>query len=81
MATLQSAKEKYARKTANAASAWNAAKVQMSSRYAEGVARFLGSPPSGRVMSNYSAGIQAAQYRGGDPNRWAEGYTRAMTGG
>jgi len=79
MATLQSAKEKYARKTANAASAWNSQKGNMPGRYAEGVARFLGSPPSQRVMANYAAGIQAAQYRGGDPERWAQGYARAMS--
>jgi hypothetical protein len=81
VATIQSAKEKYARKTANAASKWNAAKGRMNSNYASGVARFLGSAPSATVVSNYSAGINAAQYTGGDPEKWERNYRAAMTGG
>lgn len=81
MATLQSAKEKYARKTANAAAKWNASKGRMNSNYAAGVARFLGTSPSATVVSNYQAGINAAQYQGGDADKWERNYRAAMTGG
>lgn len=79
MATLQSAKEKYARKTASAAGKWNAAKGRMQSNYAAGVQRFLGASPSGRVVANYQAGINAATYRGGDPEKWARNLVAGLT--
>lgn len=81
MATLQSAMEKYARKTANAAAKYNESKGRAAANYSAGVAKFLGSAPSGSVTSNYQAGIANAQYRGGDPAKWAEGYRRGMLGG
>lgn len=81
MATLQSAKEKYARRMAGAAAAYNAAKGRASANYAAGVARFLGSQPAGHIVSAYQAGINAAQYRGGDPEKWARNYVAKMTGG
>jgi hypothetical protein len=80
MATIQSAKAKYARKTANGAAAYNAAKGRMSTNYAAGLARFAGRPPSGQVVSNYQAGINAAEYRGGDPDKWERNYLAKVFG-
>jgi len=71
MATLASAKAKYARKTgpgSAAVSAYNAAKGRMVQNYSSGVARFLGGAPAAHVVASYQAGVSAAQYNGGDPN-------------
>jgi len=81
VATLASAKEKYARRMAGAAAAYNAAKPRMTSNYAAGVARFLGSPPAAHIVAAYNAGVNAAQYRGGDPEKWARNYQAKMTQG
>ncbi len=68
MATLQSAKAKYAAKTGSTGIAnYNSAKGRMPSNYANGIARFVGRPAAGSVLSNYQAGISRAEYRGGDP--------------
>lgn len=80
MATIQSAQAKYERKMASATTAWNNAKGRAKSNYASGLARFLGTSPSPLVVDNFSKGIDAAQYRGGDSKRWAERYMAAMTG-
>lgn len=80
MATLQSAKEKYARKTSAAGPKWAAAKGRMSANYSSGIARFLGSAPAGHVVAAYQAGINAAQYRGGDPDKWERNLRAALTG-
>lgn len=80
MSTPQAAKEKYARKTANAAASWNAAKGRMAANYAAGVARFLGGAPAGHIVSNYQAGINAASYRGGDADKWLANYMAKMQG-
>ncbi len=81
MATLQSAMEKYARKTAQGAAAWNAAKPRMAANYARGMQEFFGAPISGHVAASYQAGVNAGQYRGGDPNKWAQRFREKMTGG
>lgn len=81
MATLQSAKEKYARSMSTAPAAYNAAKGRAQAHYAEGVARFLGGPPAAHIVQRYNAGMAAAQYRPGDPERWASRYREKMTGG
>ncbi len=70
MATIASAKAKYARKTAAGASAYNAAKARMPGNYDAGMARFLGGPVSSTVSASYRAGIAAAEYRSGDPDKW-----------
>ena len=80
MATLESAKNKYARKASNAANNYNAAKSRMKSNWARGMSDFLGAPVSGHRVTNYSNSIDAAQYRPGDPNKWAERLRAAMTG-
>lgn len=81
MATIQSAKEKYARKTANASGKWNAAKGRMKSNWSTEMSRFLGAPVSGTVAANYSAGIDAAQYKGGDADKWERNLRASMTNG
>ena len=82
MATLASAQEKYARKTGTTGVAnWNAAKGRMSANWGPGMARFLGAPVAGSVQSSYQSGINAAQYRGGDPAKWARNLVAKMTGG
>ncbi|RJO60346.1 MAG: hypothetical protein C4542_09650 [Dehalococcoidia bacterium] len=80
MPTLESAKAKYARRTANGAAAYNAAKGRMASNYSSGIQRFIGAPPAAHIVSSYQAGIQAAQYRPGDPDKWARNYLAKMTG-
>ena len=71
MATLESAQAKYARKTAQGAAAYNAAKGRMVANWSAGMSRFLGGPVAGHVQASYQAGVAAAQYRAGDPAKWA----------
>lgn len=79
--SISESKAKYARKTAAGAAKWNAAKGRMSQNYASGVARWLGQSPSGTVVSNFQAGIAAANYRGGDPDKWERNTIAGLTGG
>ena len=81
IATLASAKANYARKMANAAGNWNAAKGRMKSNWGTGMSNFLGAPVSSVRLSNYSSSIDAAQYRAGDPDKWERNLRAAMTGG
>lgn len=80
MATMASAQDKYARKMATAAQAYNAAKGRMTANYQRGVSEFLGGPVAGHVVAAYQAGIAAAQYKGGDPQKWAANYRAKMMG-
>lgn len=81
MATLQSAREKYARKTGTVGvQNYNAAKSRMPSNYAAGLSRFFGRPVKGEVLSSYQAGIDNAQYRGGDPEKWERNLVAKMCG-
>lgn len=84
MATIASAQEKYARKTgpgSPAVSNYNAAKGRMSQNYVRGVTEFLGGAPSAAIVQSYQAGVAAANYRGGDPQKWAANYRAKMMGG
>ncbi len=80
MATIESAKAKYARKTAAGAAAYNAAKGRMVGNWTAGMSRFLGGPPAGHVQQAYQAGVAAAQYRAGDPEKWAANLRAKMIG-
>lgn len=83
MATLASAKEKYRRKTgpgSPAAAKYNAAKGRMSANYSRGIAEFLGAAPSAAVVQSYQAGVNAANYQGGDPDKWERNLRAALTG-
>lgn len=84
MATMASAAEKYRRKTGPGSPAvanYNAAKGRMTQNYSSGLARFLGSAPAAHVVQSYQAGIAAANYTGGDPDKWQRNYLAKMTGG
>lgn len=79
MATLASAKAKYARRTSNPQAAERWKRNSSSARYAEGMGRFLGRGIAGDRVSSYQDGINAAQYRGGDPDRWERGLLDAFS--
>lgn len=66
---------------ASAANNWNAAKGRMNSNWASGMSSFLGAPVASNRIANYQAGINSAQYRGGDPDKWERNFRAAMTGG
>ena len=72
MATMASAREKYARKTAPGGpgeARYNAAKGRMVAGWQAGLQRF-GITPGPISTQSYQAGVAAAQYRGGDPTKW-----------
>lgn len=76
MATLQSAKAKYAAKTgpsSSAAAKYNAKKASMPGNYSAGMTRFLGGPINSFISQAYADGIGRAQYNGGDPDKWERG--------
>ena len=82
MATLASSKAKYARKTgpgSPAVAKWNNAKSRMGSNWREGMSRYFGTPVRADVAAAYDAGIAAAEYRGGDPDKWERNLRAAMT--
>ena len=82
MATMSSAKEKYARKTgpgSPAVSKYNAAKARMGGNWRRGMAEFLGAPVNPAVAASYDAGISAANYTGGNPDKWERNLRAAMT--
>lgn len=84
MATLQSARQKYERKTGPGSPAiakYNAAKGRMVQNWTQGMSRFLGGAPSGAVTQSYQAGIAAAEYRGGDGDKWERNLRASMLGG
>ncbi len=74
---LAEAKAKYARKTANAGGSWDAAKGRMKQNWGEGLRRF-GTPPGPRRTAAYNAGIDAATYKTGDPEKWARNWQAKM---
>jgi len=79
---MASAQEKYARKMSSTAPQnYNAAKGRMQQNYARGMSEFLGGPVAGNIVQSYAAGIAAAQYRGGDPQKWAANFRAKMLGG
>ena len=73
MATMESAQAKYARKTAPGGpgeARYNAAKGRMVQNWQAGLQRF-GITPGPISTQSYQAGVASAQYRGGDPTKWA----------
>ncbi len=64
--------QKLQTKGASMANSWNAARGRMASGY--------GATPFGPTRkSNYQAGIQAAQYRAPDAQKWAQNWTAKMS--
>jgi hypothetical protein len=82
MATLASAKAKYARRTApdTGGARWERAKGRMVANYQAGLARFLGRAPAADIVRAYQDGIATAQYRS-DPDKWERNFLEKMTGG
>ncbi len=81
MGSIESGKAKYARKTgpgSSAAAKYNAAKGSMPARWAEGLAR-AGVTPGPITSSNYQSGIGGAEYRGGDPEKWARNFREGIS--
>lgn len=81
MATMQSAKDKYARKTGPGSAAeakYNNAKSRMVNNWSTGLQRF-GITPGPIATQSYQAGVAAAQYRGGDPNKWEAGFRAGLS--
>jgi hypothetical protein len=81
MADMASAKAKYARKTgpgSPAVSNYNAAKGRAAANWSGGMARFLGSPVSASRTAAYQAGLSAANYQGGDPDKWERNFRASM---
>lgn len=62
---------KLQRKAGSMATSWNAAKGRMTAGYSG-----AGFGPT--RTANYTAGINAAQYRAPDPNKWATNWAAKM---
>lgn len=76
---IESGKAKYARKTgASGAAKYNAAKGTMPGRWAEGL-RAAGVSPGPIATASYQAGVSAAQYRGGDPDKWERNFREGIS--
>lgn len=76
--SVATGKEKYARKTAAAADKWNAAKGRMVQNWQAGMAE-AGLTPGPMTTAAYQAGISAAQYRGGNPDKWERNLRAAVS--
>jgi len=59
-------------KQSSMAQSWNAAKGRMAAGYSA-------TPFGPTRKSNYQAGINAAQYRAPDPNKWAQNWIAKMS--
>jgi hypothetical protein len=81
VATIQSAKEKYARKTGPGSAAeakYNAAKGRMAANWSAGLAAF-GVNPGPIAQQSYQAGVAAARYRGGNPDKWEANFRAGIS--
>jgi hypothetical protein len=76
--TLAEAQAKYARKTQNAAGKWEANTRGSGDRWAQGLSAF-GVTPGPQSRAAFDAGVAAASYKPGDPNKWAEGMRRGLS--
>jgi len=81
MATIQSGQEKYARKTAPGGvgeAKYNANKANMVQNWVSGLQR-AGITPGPMSTQAYQSGVANAQYRGGDPAKWARNLQAALS--
>lgn len=76
--SLEAAQAKYARKTQNAAGKWKSNTTGAGPRLQEGLRR-IGASPGPEFMSAWQAGVNAAEYRPGDPNKWRENFLRGVS--
>lgn len=78
---IASGKDKYARNTgpgSAAAGKYDSAKATMVADWQAGLSA-AGQAPGPLTTQAYQAGISAAQYKGGDPNKWERNYRRAIS--
>ena len=68
----QKGQQKLAAKSASMAQSWNAAKGRMAAGYAA-------CPFGPTRKSNFQAGINNAQYRAPDPNKWSQNWQAKMS--
>jgi len=81
MATIESGAQKYARKTSPGGvgeAKWNASKGSMVTNWVEGLTR-AGIAPGPISTQSYQQGLASAQYRGGDPNKWARNLRASLS--
>lgn len=87
MATLESARQKWERKTANAGEKWKAATLGKEDAWCRGVAQFLGTgtcdPAARQRFAQGVSAITAADFQAriaGKGDKWAENFRRALGG-
>ena len=71
-------KAKYTRKMQTAVAKYNAKKGQMAENWAAGLAR-AGVTPGPVHRAAYQAGIAAANFRGGDPDKWESNFRAGIS--
>jgi hypothetical protein len=75
--TAEQAMAKYARKTQNAAGKWKANTQGATEAWARGLAD-AGFTVGPETRSAYQAGVGAAEYRPGNPQKWLENTRRGL---
>lgn len=78
---MASGKEKYRRKTAPGGPGeqkWNASKAVAAAHWQAGMAA-AGLPPGPMTTAAYQSGMAAAQYRGGDAEKWERNLRDAIS--
>jgi hypothetical protein len=76
--TAEQAMAKYARKTQNAAAKWKANTTGASGHLQQGLSE-AGFSPGPEFMSSWQAGVQAAEYRPGNPQKWLDNTRRGIS--
>jgi hypothetical protein len=85
MSTIELAKNKWARKMADAGSKWKAAIAGKSGAYAAGLSRFAGVPAGSTMPSHYGTGVDAVSASefgaavAGKETKWADKLKQAIT--
>ncbi len=81
MGSIAGGKAKYARKTGPGgagAAKFNASKGRATANWVEGLSR-AGITPGPLTQQAYQAGMAAAEYRGGDPEKWERNLRAALS--
>lgn len=69
MGTLQQGQAKYARKTQAAIPRWKQRTLSSEGELVSGL-REAGASPGPEFLGSWREGVQAADYRGGNPDKW-----------
>jgi hypothetical protein len=86
MTTISIAKEKWARKTADAGRKWKAGVTGKEDEYAKGIGLFAGVSAGSTMRSNYAKGVgavsesQFAEAVRGKQDKWASRLAEAISG-